>query len=61
MSDKLSDQAFLDEIAKEIYIRRVFNIKDVKDYELEQSANDCYKKAQILVKVRQYHLPIPGK
>jgi len=55
MSDSLSDGAMVDEVAKELYVRRLFAAKDIKDYELEQVANDCYRKAKILVKVRTFH------
>lgn len=59
MSDVLSDSAVIDEVAKELYARRVFNIKDMKDYELEESARDCFRKARIFAKVRRdSHSPL---
>jgi hypothetical protein len=46
------EQDLVDEVAKELYARRVFNIRDMKDYELEDCAKECYRKAIIFVKAR---------
>lgn len=52
MIDVVCDQAMVDEVAKEIFIKRVFSIKGMKDYELREVAQDAFLKAKIFIEIR---------
>jgi hypothetical protein len=38
------------DVAKELFVRRLFNIKHMPDYEIEAAARDCIRKAALFVK-----------
>ncbi len=43
----------VDEVAKEMFVRRVFNMREMKDFELKECALDCYRKARVFMEARQ--------
>ena len=44
----------IDEVAKELFVRRVHAATGMKDYELAAIAEECYKKAAIFVNTRPF-------
>lgn len=43
----------VDEVAMEIFVRRIFNVRDMSATEMETSAANCYNKALCFLEARR--------
>lgn len=55
---KLSEEeaGLLDETAKDLFSKRLYNMRDMSEPEMKKIGTDCYKKALCLIEARREFL-----